>query len=188
MLLWHPCAWRYDGAMGEGTVSKKRLRLKTATCQFPVCESISENAKHISRYIVGASKASADVVHFPEYALSGYPGVDYPLTEPVDWALLRDKTNDICEIARQCRIWVVLGTIQRGKGRSKPTNTTAVISPTGEAVGHYHKSMLYAHEHDTFRAGSELLHIDIKGWRCGFLICYDSCFPDLYQELSLIHI
>jgi deaminated glutathione amidase len=40
---------------------------------------------------------------------------------------------------------------------------------------------LYGKERDFYSAGERPLILSINGTTCGFLICYDSCFPDLYH-------
>ena len=51
-------------------------RLTIASCQFPVSADIDENARWIEKQMRAAAERGAHVVHFPECALSGYPGVD----------------------------------------------------------------------------------------------------------------
>ena len=53
-------------------------RLKLATCQFPVTGNIRRNSANIKNFIKEAAHSDADVVHFSEAALSGYPPRDIP--------------------------------------------------------------------------------------------------------------
>ena len=52
--------------------------LTIATCQFPVSADITANLRHIKRQMDLASQRGARVAHFPEGALSGYAGTDFP--------------------------------------------------------------------------------------------------------------
>ncbi|MCU0382371.1 MAG: hypothetical protein MUE58_14385, partial [Chitinophagaceae bacterium] len=63
--------------------------MRIASCQFPVSAKISENAGWIIRQMAEAADSGAQVVHFPECALSGYPGVDMESLEDFDWPALR---------------------------------------------------------------------------------------------------
>jgi predicted amidohydrolase len=56
-----------------------------------------------------------------------------------------------------------------------------VISDAGRIVGTYNKQKLYGKEAHSYTSGKDFLVISIKGMKCGFLICYDSCFPVLYD-------
>ena len=51
-------------------------KMRVAACQFPVSDNIKENAVWIMDQMLEARDSGAHVVHFPECALSGYPGVD----------------------------------------------------------------------------------------------------------------
>jgi predicted amidohydrolase len=46
--------------------------------------------------------------------------------------------------------------------------------------GRYYKQKLYGAEKDRFTPGSGFLVKEIQEVKCGFLICYDSCFPELF--------
>ncbi len=63
-----------------------------------------------------------------------------------------------------------------------PRNCIHVISKDGDVVGTYDKRRLYKDEPLHYGLGDTSLVIDIEGIRCGFLICYDSCFPELYSD------
>jgi predicted amidohydrolase len=69
--------------------------LHIATSQFPVSADISSNRDHILRQMSEADGHGADVVHFPEGALSGYAGVDFDTFDDLDWSLLRSCTEEV---------------------------------------------------------------------------------------------
>jgi predicted amidohydrolase len=155
--------------------------LKVATCQFPVSANIGQNAKYITRFIEQAAANEADVVHFSEAALSGYAGVDVPNFENYDWDKLRTHTHDIMNLAKECHIWVVLGSAHYISPEEKPTNCLYIISSEGKIVDRYDKSMCTGGDLKSYTPGNHLVTVDLKGVRCGFLICYDSCFPEMYN-------
>ena len=66
-------------------------------------------------------------------------------------------------------------------GEAKPRNCILVISDDGSIAGTYDKRKLYKTEESLYSAGGQPLVVTIRGMRCGFLICYDSCFPELYE-------
>jgi len=167
------------GVCAESTPDKPRL--KAATCQFPVSGDIDENARYVKEFIAKAAANGADIVHFSEAALSGYGGVDVPRFEDYDWERLCARTTEIMGLAKEHGIWVVLGSAHYLCPEEKPTNCLYIISDKGEIVDRYDKSMCTAGDLKVYTPGNHLVTIDLKGIRCGFLICYDSCFPEMYN-------
>ncbi len=155
--------------------------LRLASCQFPVAGNIASNAKFIRRFMKEAAEAAADVVHFPETALSGYERVDFTPYSTNNWQELEEHTNEIVKLAGELGLWVVLGSCRRVVGRDKPANCTHVISNTGSLVGTYNKQQLTPAEAAWYTPGKGLLVITINGVKCGFLICYEACFPALFE-------
>lgn len=182
-LVWALCAGHRLGfrqPIGGGVVGEKSLRV--ATTQFPVSDCVESNAVRIRRLIVDAAESGADVVVFPEGALSGYRRRrTCASNRDFDWVRLREETQSILELARKHRIWVVLGSCHYLSPSEQPTNCLYIVSSTGRIVDRYDKLMLFKSELDLHSAGSRLVSVRIKGVRCGFMICYDSCFPRLYE-------
>lgn len=155
--------------------------LKVATCQFPVTGDLKSNAEYIKRYISEAAQNQADIVHFSEAALSGYPPGDIPSFENYDWEALRAETYAIMSLAREKKIWVVLGSAHYIDEEKKPLNCLYIISDEGKIVGRYDKSMLTRGDANYYTAGNHIEVIELKGYKLGFLICYDSCYPEMYN-------
>ncbi len=59
--------------------------LRLATCQFPVSADVKANGEWVRTQMRQASAKGADLIHFPECALSGYAGVDLPSIDKLDW-------------------------------------------------------------------------------------------------------
>lgn len=156
-------------------------RLRIAASQFPVSEDVGRNFRHISKHITVAASSSADIILFPETALPGYAPRHYPDARTYDWATIHEYQLRIAELARTQGIWVVLGTV-RQKDQDFPRNCLQVISPRGVVVATYEKRRLHGKERRYFSAGSTPTVVEISGVLCGFLVCYDNCFPELYTE------
>jgi predicted amidohydrolase len=157
-------------------------KLRVATCQFPVCGSPRANGRYIRRFIKEAVEQGADIIHFSEAALSGYAGGwDIPKAETFDWDSLRLETQAIQEMAQALSVWVLLGSAHYLNAGEKPTNCLYVIDPAGKIVDRYDKSMLTDGDLEVYTAGDHLVTITLKGIKCGLLICYDSCFPEMYN-------
>ena len=69
--------------------------LKIATCQFAVSGSITRNGKQICTQMQKAKRGGAEISQFPECALAGYIGFDFPNFDGFDWELLEKETAKI---------------------------------------------------------------------------------------------
>lgn len=165
----------------EATTNENDTQLKVATCQFPVSGDINANALHIKKFIEEAAENDADLVHFSEAALSGYGGMDLPNFEKFDWDTLRAQTQEIMALAKKHAIWVILGSAHYISPDEKPTNCLYIISDKGKIIDRYDKSMCTTSDLKVYTPGNRIVTLDINGIRCGFLICYDSCFPEMYN-------
>ena len=156
-------------------------KLRIATCQFPVSRDIAGNAKFIRRFMKEAVDAAADVAHFPETALPGYGRSDFTPLDTHNWQSLEEHTKGIVSLAGEFGLWVVLGSCRRVVDGEQPANCVHVISDTGRIVGTYDKQKLAPKETDWYTPGDGFLVVNINGMKCGFLICYEACFPDLFE-------
>lgn len=156
--------------------------LRVATCQFPVSENIDKNLEYIGRYIQAAAVNGADIIHFPECALSGYGS---PVIPCLDWEALTLGFQKVQSLAKEQGIQVLLGSYHRESEAGIPFNSVHVISNSGESVGRYDKRKLYGKEKrlGLCHPGHRSMTFTLNGMTCGVLICYDSCFPSLYREL-----
>ncbi|HEG44782.1 MAG TPA: carbon-nitrogen hydrolase family protein [Phycisphaerales bacterium] len=158
--------------------------LNVAACQFAVGKSISQNARDIRKYIREAKNNAADIVHFPECALSGYAGTDFESFEGFDWDLLKKEMESIMTLAGQLRIWVVLGSSHRLSAGNKPHNSLYLINPDGQIADRYDKRFCTERDLGHFTPGSRFVHFEINEIRCTLLICFDLRFPEIYRALQ----
>jgi len=153
-----------------------------ASCQFPISSVIEENGVWIMDQMKEAHAQGAHLAHFPECALSGYPGVDMKTMEGFQWELLHQYTDSITNLARKLEIWVLLGSIHELSDGVKPMNSLYVIDPSGKIIDRYDKRFCTKGDLDYFSAGKHFVVFDMKGMKCGLLICFDVRFPELYRE------
>lgn len=157
--------------------------LKVATCQFAVGRSIRRNAASIHKFLHEAKEAAADVVHFPECALSGYAGTDFIGFEGYDWPLLKEETQKIMDLAGRLGVWVVLGSIHRLTEPNAPHNSLYLIDPEGRIADRYDKRFCMARDLLYFTPGDRFVTFTINDVKCALLICFDLRFPELYRAL-----
>lgn len=164
--------------------------LTIATCQFPVSADITANLRHIKRQMDLASQRGARVAHFPEGALSGYAGTDFPTFAGFGWDQLQDATTSVMNHASRLGIWVVTGSAHRLSGSRRPHNSLYIISDSGQITDRYDKRFCSGDPDERtgdlahYSPGTHLSIWTIDGVRCGAQICYDYRYPELYREYS----
>ncbi len=165
--------------------------LRVATCQFSIEPEIEHNRCEVLKQLEAAHDRGADVAHFSECALSGYLGVDIPNVDALDWDELVAATRDIQTVAKQAKMWVLLGSTHQLSNGHKPHNCVYVINPRGQIVGRYDKRFCTGRggnrptfDLSHYSPGDHFTTFKVKGVTCGVLICYDYRFPELYRELK----
>ncbi len=157
--------------------------LKIATCQFAVGRSIRRNARQIGALLRRAKKAEADIVHFPECALSGYAGADFSMFNGYNWQLLREESETIMALATKLKLWVVLGSTHRLTEPNKPRNSLYLISPQGKIADRYDKRFCLSDELAFYTPGNRFVNFTVNGVKCSLLVCFDLRFPEIYRRL-----
>ncbi|MBL9216830.1 MAG: carbon-nitrogen hydrolase family protein [Opitutaceae bacterium] len=163
------------------------MDLVLATCQFPVDRDPAVNRRHIAAQLREARRRGAHLAHFPECALSGYAGVEFPSFAGYPWPVLAEQLRAVRELARRLRIWVVLGSSHRLTGRHRPHNCLYVIDARGRIVDRYDKRFCTGRPGRArgdlrhFTPGDHFVTFRVRGFRCGVLICHDFRYPELYR-------
>ena len=163
-------------------MSDQSGKIRIASCQFPISDNIYQNYEWIEKQTIESKLKKADVVHFPECALSGYPGSDFETMDGYEWDKLSVVTDSIMLLARSLKIWIVLGSIHELSAENKPHNSLYVINPEGKIVDRYDKRFCTSGDLKYFSPGDHFVNFEINGVNCGLLICYDLRFPELYRE------
>ena len=154
--------------------------LRVATCQFPVSASIDRNLEYVCRQTAEAAAAGAQLVHFPEAALSGYAGVNLDDWAGFDWDRLRTATE--AAQARRWGVWLVVGSAHPLSLGCLPHNAVYVFGPDGAMVDRYDKRFCTGQDLKYYTPGDHFVVFDASGVRCGVLICHDFRYPELYRE------
>lgn len=166
----------------SGSTESESGKIRIASCQFPISSDIMENLRWIEKQLIEAKLNKADIVHFPECALSGYPGADMESLSDFDWKGLHLATDSILVLARTLKIWIILGSIHPLSGSNKPHNCLYLINPAGEIQDRYDKRFCTSGDLKFFTPGDHFVNFKLNGVNCGLLICYDIRFPELYRE------
>jgi NAD+ synthase (glutamine-hydrolysing) len=132
------------------------------------------NVRKIKSYIHEAKGLGADIVTFPELAITGYPPEDLLLKPDFISANLRA----LQDVASACKgITAVVGFADR----NEDIYNAAALIHNGRICGVYHKIFLPNYsvfdEDRYFQAGDELLIFSLKGHRAALSICEDIWYP-----------
>ena len=161
----------------------KKIRISLAQIN-PTLGDLSGNVKKIISYIRRAKTKKADIIAFPELAVSGYP--------PEDLLLKQQFVNDNIEALQKIKsaskgITVIAGFVDRNDGIY---NAAAIISGS-RVLDIYHKKILPNYgvfdEYRYFRAGTRYPVYNLGGLRFGVNICEDIWHengPSKVQALS----
>lgn len=172
----------FISSAGQNGTKAPDKKITIASSQFPISANINENYAWIKKHIIEAKLKGADIVHFAECALTGYPEVDLKTMDGFNWKGMYEKTDSVVSLARQLKIWVILGSIHRLSEGVKPHNSLYVINSEGEIVDRYDKRFCTGGDLKHFSPGDHFVNFEIRGVNCGLLICYDVRFPELYRE------
>ncbi|MBI4299768.1 MAG: NAD+ synthase [Chloroflexi bacterium] len=147
----------------------RSLRLAMAQINTTVGD-LTDNADKILRYIDEARSLDADLVTFPEMAITGYPPEDL-LLKP---QFIQDNRKALQRVVEGCSgITAVVGFIDSGQD----IYNAAAIIHDGEVAGVHHKNYLPNYgvfdENRYFQAGTDAPIFTINGIGVGVNICED---------------
>jgi len=186
MLLWglviliDPPGANQISAQNGTSGGKGKIRI--ASCQFPVSADIRTNCQWIKDQMIESKLKKADIVHFSECALSGYPGEDIRSFADFNWKELYRETDSVISLAKKLHIWVILGSVHKLSGNNKPHISLYVIDPEGNIVDRYDKRFCTESDLVHCSPGDHFVTFSVNDVKCGLLICYDVRFPELYRE------
>ncbi len=158
-------------------------RFAAAQMESAVLDTQANLEKIIAR-MEEAAASKADVVVFPECALSGYALTSEEasaIAEPIPGRL----TESLINACRANRISIAVGIIEKGPD-GRIFNACALLSPDG-VLGVYRKTHLPYLGVDRFlAAGDEIAGpFETDAGRLGILICYDLRFPEAARGLAV---
>jgi len=146
------------------------------------------NIKEMEKKIKQAKRKDANLVIFPELALTGYVCRDlvYELAELVPKG---PSIRQITDIAKRENVHAIFGMIeQSAKAGSVLHNTAVLIGPKG-FIGKYQKMHLPTHsifeEKRYFRQGYQTPVYETTIGKLGMIICYDIYFPEITRLMRL---
>ena len=167
--------------------------LRIAMAQMnPTVGDLTGNVRRITTWLRDARQAKADLVVFPELAVTGYPPEDL-LLKP---QFVADNVRALNEITQACRgLVAVVGYVGRGDRRDSHSSRPSIVSAGRHAlynaaaliadrkvIGSYCKWHLPNHgvfdEGRYFHPGRRLPLLLVNGTTVGVTICEDMWLPE----------
>ncbi len=105
-----------------------------------------------------------------------------------DWDRLQEAHQQVVDLARELKLGGFVGSAHRLSGRHKPHNSLYIINDKGRLVDRYDKMFCVGDRSGKtsdlapYSPGSHFAVFEIKGVRCGALICHDFRYDELYRE------
>ncbi|MFC2165073.1 carbon-nitrogen hydrolase family protein [Acidobacteriota bacterium] len=145
------------------------------------------NLEKIMGYVTDAAKRGADIILFPELALTGYAIGDRPMHKDNAEAIPGPSTEAIAELAHKYNVYVIFGLVEKTPDIPNALyNSAAVIGPEG-VIGAYRKLMPFGDEMIWCQKGKEPFAFNTPWGLVGVSICYDSyMFPELARYYAAL--
>lgn len=158
----------------------------------PVTADKKANLDKFAGYLERAARAGAQLVIFPELALTGY-GCGDGFFEQAE-AVPGPSTSRVTDTASKLGLHVIWGMPERGLP-GVIYNSAILAGPDGH-IGTWRKHTLPGHATDQggagafpdrrfFRAGNQSPVFETAIGRIGMMVCYDVFFPEIARLLTL---
>jgi predicted amidohydrolase len=153
----------------------KPTRVVIAVAQMKFRTFIADNVSWIAEAIHSSAKAGAEVILFPECAVTGY-NRDFAA---VSRAEVEAALQKIGRAARAARCHVLVGSPTFAE--RKRFNSVVVFDRRGRTAFCYSKIHLTAHDARFFAPGNALAFFRLAGVPCTAIICHERRYPELVR-------
>ncbi|WZH36611.1 MAG: carbon-nitrogen hydrolase family protein [Microbacterium enclense] len=151
------------------------MSCRIATVQMEaLAGDVDENVARITRLVHGAAVGGADLVLFPEAAVTGYD--DRAFSGPLPELTTGEWWRPVQDAVDRTGVTAVVNTaFEREKRR---TLTDVVLTPGRDPLAAYDKQHLYDSERSFFAPGDHGASFVLNELRFALSICYDANFPE----------
>lgn len=155
--------------------AKTPVKWQVAAVQMRFQARIADNLAFILDRIAELAAAGADVILFPECAVTGY-NVDFAAVPRAD---VEAALKSIAAAAREHQCHVLVGS-PTFEGRRR-YNSLVVFNRRGREVFRYSKIHLTPRDRQWFTPGNALAFFRLDGVPCTALICHERRYPELVR-------
>ncbi|MFW6118307.1 MAG: carbon-nitrogen hydrolase family protein [Chloroflexota bacterium] len=150
--------------------------MKAGVAQIGLCNDIGTNIEKIVSYFKSAASLELDFLCFPECCITGYKR-DF---RNIAWDEVAQAIDKLQKAVTAEGITIAVGTPYVEAG--KVYNAAIVISARHRLK--YFKNNLTEFDKLYFAEGKDTLSFEVKGVKCGLIICRDQNDPQLAQEYA----
>jgi predicted amidohydrolase len=156
------------------------IELKMAAAQMACSAKLDENVAHIEELIAQARDEGADVVVFPELAVTGARAADIAAAQQSD---LEAAVKTLRQAAQRTKMYVVFG-MPWNEGNQRQ-NTAVAIGPDGKLLTR--NAQLVVDRPELFAAGTSArpMWFEIKGVPCVVTIGRDALWSEIAELAAL---
>lgn len=139
----------------------------------------THNLAQIEKWTRLAAAEGADLILFNETSATGYwmSTQVRQLAEPLDGPIVQR----LAALARELGVVIVAGMAE--KADAKVHNTQVLVGPQG-LIGTHRKSAFPSGEEKWFDIGNDRNVFEIRGWKMGVAICFESVHPETCRALA----
>ena len=152
-----------------------KRQLTIAAAQMKFRPGIAENVSWITRAIRSSARAGADVILFPECAITGYRCDFGKIARAEISAALQTVASEACA----SRIFVLVGSPTFAG--PKRFNSLVVFNRQGQRIFCYSKIHLTAGDRRFFSPGNTLAYFRVAGVPCTTIVCHERRYPELVR-------
>jgi predicted amidohydrolase len=182
--------------MGETMPDATRIRLAAAQITVPEdprdSTALRRSGLDIRRLMHEAHRLGARIVHFPEGAtcspnklvmsVNGPDQVGPSDWDRFDWDTLRQELTATAQLARDLKLWTVLGSVHRLTPPHRPHNSLYVISDQGQVTTRYDERLLsYTKISYMYAPGCAPVTFEVDGVRFGCALGIEVHFPEVFS-------
>jgi 5-aminopentanamidase len=163
-----------------------RGKVKIAAVQTnPMIMQVKDNLKNIISFSKVAAENGADLIVFPECALTGYIYESLAEAKPYAEAIPGPSTKELAACCKHLGVHIVVGLLEKDGDRY--FNAAVLIGPGG-LIGQYRKNHLPPIGIDRFLTpGDRSFEVhDTPAGKIGLHICYDCNFPESARVMALM--
>lgn len=168
------------------------MSFMAACVQLRAGRNVAANVEAAEGFVRQAAEAGATFVATPENTslMEAERALLFEKAKPEDED---EALRALRAIAREKKIWLLIGSLPIRVAEDKLANRSFLISPEGRIAARYDKIHMFDvdlaggesyRESRNFAAGESAVTADLPWGRLGLSICYDLRFPRLYRALA----
>lgn len=139
-----------------------------------IAGNIEKNLRRTEEIAIKATKEHADIIFFPETALTGYSSSNNIKSQAIE--IPSATINELCRISKENQTTIITGLHEK---RQHQYFITQIVVANGEIKGIYRKTHLSFNESKVLSTGNEIPVFETPKCRFGIQLCYDTHFPEI---------